>query len=91
MRPVRELVTGRAAVLCHHREDEPAAISEQRAIDIRIVLADRGRHVGEVGLFDTQQQHSEAVAIDEGERDMMVEDLKELRKFLEELYNQLED
>lgn len=48
--PVRELITGITAVLCHHRQDEPLAISEQRLIDIRIVLADRCWHVGEVEL-----------------------------------------
>jgi DNA-binding transcriptional MerR regulator len=47
---------------------------------------------GELSLFDTQQTDT-AVMEDGGERepDKMVEDLKELRKFLEELYNQLED
>lgn len=47
---------------------------------------------GELSLFDTQQSDT-AVMEDGGERepDKMVEDLKELRKFLEELYNQLED
>ncbi len=47
---------------------------------------------GELSLFDTQQTDT-AVMEEGGERepDKMVEDLKELRKFLEELYNQLED
>ncbi len=47
---------------------------------------------GELSLFDSQQ--SDTAVIEEGgerEPDKMVEDLKELRKFLEELYNQLED
>lgn len=47
---------------------------------------------GELSLFDSQQ--SETAVMEEGgerEPDKMVEDLKELRKFLEELYNQLED
>ena len=46
---------------------------------------------GELSLFDSQ--HNEVSVLDEGERegDKMFEDLKELRKFLEELYNQLED
>lgn len=47
---------------------------------------------GELSLFDSQQSDT-AVMEEGGERepDKMVEDLKELRKFLEELYNQLED
>lgn len=47
---------------------------------------------GELSLFDSQQNET-AVMEEGGERepDKMVEDLKELRKFLEELYNQLED
>jgi hypothetical protein len=48
--PVRKLVTGITAVLGHHRQDEPPAISEQCLIDIRIMLADRCGHVGEVEL-----------------------------------------
>jgi hypothetical protein len=48
--PVRELVTGITAVLCHHGQDKPLAISEQRLIGIRIMLADRCWHVGEVEL-----------------------------------------
>lgn len=47
---------------------------------------------GELSLFDSQHGTDTAV-MDEGEKegDKMVEDLRELRKFLEELYNQLED
>ena len=48
--PVRELVTGITAVLCHHRQDEAPAILKQRLIDIRIMLADRCWPVGEVEL-----------------------------------------
>ena len=48
--PVRELVTGITAVLCHYRQDEPPAILKQRLIEIRIMLADRCWHVGEVEL-----------------------------------------
>jgi len=47
---------------------------------------------GELSLFDSQQ--SETAVMEEGgerEPDKMVEDLKELRKFLGELYEQLED
>ncbi len=47
---------------------------------------------GELSLFDSQ--HSETAVMEEGgerEPDKMVEDLKELRKFLGELYEQLED
>jgi len=47
---------------------------------------------GELSLFDSQ--HGETAVIEEGgerEPDKMVEDLKELRKFLGELYEQLED
>ena len=47
---------------------------------------------GELSLFDSQQ--SETSVMEEGgerEPDKMVEDLKELRKFLGELYEQLED
>ena len=47
---------------------------------------------GELSLFDSQHGTDTAV-MEYGEKDSdkMVEDLKELRKFLEELYNQLED
>jgi len=43
---------------------------------------------GELSLFDSQQ--AEGVTVEEG-GEKVVEDLKEIRKFLEELYNQLED
>ncbi len=47
---------------------------------------------GELSLFDSHQGTDTAV-MEYGEKDSdkMVEDLRELRKFLEELYNQLED
>ena len=48
---------------------------------------------GELSLFDSQHGGGETAVMEDGERegDKMVEDLKELRKFLEELYNQLDD
>jgi len=44
---------------------------------------------GELSLFENQG--SDGALMEEGEGDKMVEDLRELRKFLEELYNQLEE
>ncbi len=47
---------------------------------------------GELSLFDSHHGTDTAVReYGEKDSDKMVEDLKELRKFLEELYNQLED
>ena len=43
----------------------------------------------ELSLFDSKEQ-AEAVSVEEAE-EKIFEDLKEIRKFLEELYNQLED
>ena len=42
----------------------------------------------ELSLFDSRE--SDSIAIEESE-EKMIADLKEIRKFLEELYNQLED
>jgi len=51
---------------------------------------------GELSLFDTQQAAgADTAVLDEGEGeregDKIYEDLKEMRSFLEELYNQLDD
>mgnify|MGYP003536075912 CR=1 FL=1 len=55
------------------------------------VLDVQKQKAGELSLFDSHQ--GDTAILEEGERegDKMFEDLKELRKFLEELYNQLED
>jgi DNA-binding transcriptional MerR regulator len=55
------------------------------------VMEVQKQKAGELSLFDSHQ--TETAVMEEGEKepDKMVEDLKELRKFLEELYNQLED
>lgn len=59
--------------------------------DMNVVEVQKQK-AGELSLFDSHQVTDTAV-MEEGEKegDKMVEDLKELRKFLEELYNQLED
>lgn len=59
--------------------------------DMNVVEVQKQK-AGELSLFDSQHGTDTAV-MDEGEKegDKMVEDLRELRKFLEELYNQLED
>ena len=59
--------------------------------DMKVVDVQKQK-AGELSLFDSQQR-AETALMEEGEKegDKMVEDLKELRKFLEELYNQLED
>lgn len=60
--------------------------------DLNVVEVQKQK-AGELSLFDSHQGSSETAVMEEGEResDKMVEDLKELRKFLEELYNQLDD
>ncbi|MEO8514183.1 MAG: MerR family transcriptional regulator [Ignavibacteria bacterium] len=59
--------------------------------DMNVVEVQKQK-AGELSLFDSHQGTETAVMEDgEKESDKMVEDLKELRKFLEELYNQLED
>jgi DNA-binding transcriptional MerR regulator len=65
--------------------EDGAEKSDMKVLDVQKQKA------GELSLFDSQ--HNEVSVLDEGERDgdKMFEDLKELRKFLEELYNQLED
>jgi len=50
--------------------------------------ADVKQKAGELSLFESGA--NETAAVEEGE-EKMVADLKEIRKFLEELYNQLED
>jgi DNA-binding transcriptional MerR regulator len=55
------------------------------------VLDVQKQKAGELSLFGSLQNESEVMEEGEREGDKMFEDLKELRKFLEELYNQLED
>lgn len=50
--------------------------------------SDVKQKAGELSLFESGA--NETAAVEEGE-EKMVADLKEIRKFLEELYNQLED
>jgi DNA-binding transcriptional MerR regulator len=54
-------------------------------------MIDVNKKANELSLFDGGgKEQPEPVAVEEGE-EKIVEDLKEIRKFLEELYNQLED
>lgn len=55
------------------------------------VLDVQKQKAGELSLFGSHQNEAEVLEEGEREGDKMFEDLKELRKFLEELYNQLED
>ena len=57
--------------------------------DLKIVDVNKQK-ADELSLFDGGGQPGENGSAEENE-DKMTEDLKEIRKFLEELYNQLED
>jgi DNA-binding transcriptional MerR regulator len=57
--------------------------------DMKVVDVQKQK-AGELSLFDSHLGTDTAIAED-GESDKMVDDLKELRRFLEELYNQLDD
>lgn len=57
--------------------------TDMNAVDVQKQKA------GELSLFESL--NAETAVMEEGEPEKMLEDLKELRKFLEELYNQLED
>lgn len=67
--------------------DDGTDKSDMKVVDVQKQKA------GELSLFDSQGSQSDTSLFEEGERggDKMVDDLKELRKFLEELYNQLDD
>ncbi len=58
--------------------------------DMKVVDVQKQK-AGELSLFESQQTDTSAMEDGEKESDKMFEDLKELRKFLEELYNQLDD
>ncbi len=66
--------------------DDGAEKSDMNVVEVQKQKA------GELSLFDSHQG-TETAVMEDGDResDKMVEDLKELRKFLEELYNQLDD
>jgi len=57
--------------------------------DLKMVDVNKQK-ADELSLFDSGGQPAENGSAEENE-DKMTEDLKEIRKFLEELYNQLED
>jgi len=57
--------------------------------DLKMVDVNKQK-ADELSLFDSGGQPGENGSTEENE-DKMTEDLKEIRKFLEELYNQLED
>lgn len=62
--------------------------SDMKVVDVQKQKA------GELSLFDTGGAAAETVITEDGEApnsDKMTEDLRELRSFLEELYNQLDD
>lgn len=67
--------------------DDGTEKSDMNVVDVQKQKA------GELSLFDSHQGSTETAVMEDGENhgDKMVEDLKELRKFLEELYNQLDD
>jgi hypothetical protein len=46
---------------------------------------------GELSLFDSQRTEAAVMEDSDLEPDKMLGDLKEIRSFLEELYNQLDD
>jgi DNA-binding transcriptional MerR regulator len=56
--------------------------------DMKVVDANKQR-ANELSLFDSSRE-GDAIAVEESE-EKMAADLKEIRKFLEELYNQLEE
>lgn len=58
--------------------------------DMKVVDVQKQK-AGELSLFESQQTDAAVMEDGEKESDKMVEDLRELRKFLEELYNQLDD
>ncbi|HEY3251446.1 MAG TPA: MerR family transcriptional regulator [Ignavibacteria bacterium] len=57
--------------------------------DIKMIELNKQK-ANELSLFDSKEQ-AEGVTVDEESEEKMVQDLREIRKFLEELYNQLED
>lgn len=59
--------------------------SDMKVVDVQKQKA------GELSLFDTHHNPETAIAEAEDGGDKMVEDLREIRTFLEELYNQLDD
>ena len=66
--------------------DDSVERTDMKVVDVQKQKA------GELSLFDGQQSTDTAVAEEvEPQSDKMTEDLRELRKFLEELYNQLDD
>lgn len=66
--------------------DDSVERTDMKVVDVQKQKA------GELSLFDGQQSGETAVAEEvEAQGDKMTEDLRELRKFLEELYNQLDD
>ena len=67
--------------------DDGTDKSEMRVVDVQKQKA------GELSLFDSHGTQTDTAIMEDGERggDKMAEDLRELRKFLEELYNQLDD
>ena len=70
--------------------DDGTEKSDMNAVEVE------KQQAGELSLFAGHQGQpgtSDTAVLEDGEKegDKMVEDLKELRKFLEELYNQLDD
>src|SRR5262245_31740334 len=48
--PIRKLVAGVEPPGCDHRQDEEAALAEQRLIDVRVAFADGVGDVGQIEL-----------------------------------------
>lgn len=82
-------IEGAKKILKNYNIDDGAEKSDMKVVDVQKQKA------GELSLFDTGSAAAVETAIgDEGEAlspDKMTEDLRELRSFLEELYNQLDD
>ncbi len=62
----------------------------QEETEMSVVEANKTK-AAELSLFDEGHSASQETVYSENGDNKMVEDLKEIRKFLEELYNQLED
>lgn len=79
-------IEGAKKILKNYNIDDGAEKSDMKVVDVQKQKA------GELSLFDSGGS-TEAAVLEEGDAtpDKMTDDLRELRSFLEELYNQLDD
>ncbi|KXK43087.1 MAG: hypothetical protein UZ05_CHB002002859 [Chlorobi bacterium OLB5] len=64
-------------------------MTAQKKTDMKVVEKQKA---GELSLFDSQHSNDTVIAEEGSDQgDKMAEDLREIRKFLEELYTQLDD